>query len=599
VSTIERAQSERRPRRRHVRIHCSLVVGGREYSAFTRNVSGVGVYALVREASVDTFEPGQLVRLHLALPDDGSSLDCAAEIAWTDAEDRDIDNAPSVGLGLRLFVDDTQTGRRLQQFVDQFRYAILIAGGAPADRARYHDLLSLEYGVSIATTSSDVFAMLEHREVAVVLVLPDFVEGTALELLDAVHAKYPHLTAARVVLSRTTSVDELRRLINLGGMFRCLSDEMDDTMVLAIVREAVDRYALDAENARIADELARTHQLLERENAFLRQRLTGVEGFDKIIGHSSQLRTALAQLERVRRTDAPVYIHGETGTGKELAARALHAGGPRSARSYIVQNCAGMTETLLQSTLFGHRKGAFTGADRDHRGVFLEADGGTLFLDEVGELSPATQAMLLRALQEGEVTPVGATRPLKVDVRIISATHKDLREEVKAGRFREDLLYRLVVVTVTLPPLRDRHGDIPLLARHFLDLHCEQYGKNIPGIRPEVIAAFEAYAWPGNVRELDNELERMVILADDDQKLGLDSLSPHIAANAPRRGRASTAPPDQMRGVPYDVAVEQLERRLVEGALEAANGSVTKAAEQLGIERSRLGKIRKRLGISD
>jgi transcriptional regulator with PAS, ATPase and Fis domain len=223
-----------------------------------------------------------------------------------------------------------------------------------------------------------------------------------------------------------------------------------------------------------------------------------------------------------------------------------------------------------------------------------------LFLDEVGELSPATQAMLLRALQEGEITPVGATRPVKVDVRIISATHKDLREEIKAGRFREDLLYRLVVVTVTLPPLRERHGDIPLLARHFLDLHCEHYAKNIPGIRPEVIAAFEAYGWPGNVRELDNEIERMVILADDGQKLGLESLSPHIAANAPRRGRASTAPfTEQIRGVPYDVAVEQLERKLVEGALEAANGSVTKAAEHLGIERSRLGKIRKRLGISE
>ncbi len=308
------------------------------------------------------------------------------------------------------------------------------------------------------------------------------------------------------------------------------------------------------------------------------------------------------QLERVRRSDATVHVHGETGTGKELVARALHSGGPRKHAPFVAQNCAGLSESLLQSLLFGHKKGAFTGADKDFQGVFQQADRGTLFLDEVAELSATVQAALLRALQSGEITPVGARAPVKVDVRVISATHKDLREEVRGGRFREDLYFRLVVIPIRLPSLRERSGDIPLLAMHFLDLHCELKGKNIRGFSGDAMRALERYPWPGNVRELENEIERLVVLTDDQQKVPLELLSPHLRQGA--GPAAAPTPPAEAdgfvvpAGLDYDRAVASLERALVEEALRQAGGNVSQAARALGMERSRLAKLRDRLGLS-
>jgi two-component system response regulator HupR/HoxA len=591
-------KSPERSSRRRVRVHCSVTVGDRTRDGFTRNLSESGVYLLLPPDDSEQLGVGCAVRLRIELPD-GSLVDCPAEIAWVDVNDRDVDGSHAVGIGAELRLADARHGDQLREFVHKFRYVVVVAGGTDAERGRITTSLSQEYDVVTARDGADVFYCLDHREVAVLILAP--AAGiSAVELLAAISARYPRSHAVRIVLSSTSTVDELRALINHGEIFRSLDVDLEIQTLLAAARAAADRYALGAENERMAGELERTKRWLERENAFLRQRLTGVDGFDKIIGKSEQLRDALRQLERIRRTHVPVHIHGETGTGKELVARALHAGGPRAELPYVVQNCAGMTDTLLQSTLFGHRKGAFTGADRDHRGVFLEADGGTLFLDEVGELSPATQGMLLRALEEGEVTPVGASRPIKVDTRIISATHKDLREEVNAGRFREDLLYRLVVVTVHLPPLRERQGDIALLARHFLDAHCERHGKNVPGLRPDAVAALEAYAWPGNVRELDNEIERIVILAEDGEKIGLAMLSPHIVQGEPKDPSETGTrlnPLLELDDLSYDAAIERLERALIERAIAAEGGSITKAAKRIGIERSRLGKIRKRLRI--
>jgi len=575
--------------RRRIRVPCSVKVGDRVLEGFSRNLSESSVYILVPpELESTELWVGRALRLRIELPD-GALVDCPAEVAWADANDRDIDGSHVIGIGAQLQLADARHGDELRTFISEFRYVVVVTGSGPESQ-RVAAALADEYDVVSTPEPADLLAAFERREIAV-LVLAPVPPLSPIALLAGLTARYPRCHAVRIVLSRTSTVEELRALINHGDIFRCLDVAIADDTLRTAVRAAADRYALGAETERMAIELDRTKRWLERENAHLRQRLTGVDGFDKIIGKSPQLREALGQLERIRRTDVAVHIHGETGTGKELVARALHAGGPRAELPYVVQNCAGMTETLLQSTLFGHRKGAFTGADRDHRGVFLEADGGTLFLDEVGELSPATQGMLLRALENGEVTPVGASRPIKVDTRVISATHKDLREEVAAGRFREDLLYRLLVVTVRLPPLRERHGDVALLARHFLDAHCEQHGKNVPGFRPDAIAALEAYPWPGNVRELDNEIERIVILAEDGEKIGLGMLSPHLV-----QSRIAVVPP-QPDELPYDIAVARLERTLIERAIAAEGGSVTKAAKRIGIERSRLGKIRKRLGI--
>lgn len=601
VTPPERTDGSGAGARRRARVACALTVGDRTFTGFSRTFDESGVQLLI-PAAHDSSElrVTDHGRLRLDLPD-GALIDSPVEIVWRDFDDRDVDGSHVIGLGAKLYVEDARHGDQLREFIDNYRYVVLVVGGTDAYRSLTTTALTPEYDVVAARDSAAMFSCLDHREVTVLILAPTVDGASPLELIEQLNTRYPRSHATRIVLSSAPTVRELRELINRGNIFRSLDLDGDVCTLLAAVHVAADRCVFAAENERMAGELARTKLWLQRENAFLRQRLTGIAGFDKIIGTSEPLREALVQLERIRRTDAPVYIHGETGTGKELVARALHAGGPRAEQPYVVQSCAGMTETLLQSTLFGHRKGAFTGADRDHRGVFLEADGGTLFLDEVAELSHATQGMLLRALQEGEVTPVGATRQIHVDVRIISATNKDLREEVAVGRFREDLLYRLVVLTVHLPPLRERAGDIPLLARHFLDMYCEHYSKDVPGLRPEVIAAFETYPWPGNVRELANEIERLVVLTDDNRKIEASMLSPHILpSRLAKRSAASRSRSPVMReleNLDYDTAVARFERALIESAILAAGGSITRAARRMGIERSRLGKLKKRFSI--
>jgi DNA-binding NtrC family response regulator len=299
-----------------------------------------------------------------------------------------------------------------------------------------------------------------------------------------------------------------------------------------------------------------------------------------------------------------VHIAGETGTGKELAARALHDGGPRAKAAFIAQNCGGMAESLLQSTLFGHKKGAFTGADRDHLGVFREADGGTLFLDEVAELPATVQVSLLRVLQNHEITPLGSGRSEKVSVRVVSATHKDLRQEVAAGRFREDLYFRLVVVTVLLPPLRERVGDIPLLARHLLDAQCRRYDIDVPGFESAAMAALENYPWPGNVRELENEIERLVVLAQPGQSIARASLSPHIltfAGDAPQTSRDREQPDPYAAisegGLSLDQVVERFERQLLVRALRQHDSNQSLTAKTLKVPRQTLISRLKKLGL--
>jgi DNA-binding NtrC family response regulator len=233
-----------------------------------------------------------------------------------------------------------------------------------------------------------------------------------------------------------------------------------------------------------------------------------------VLTRSDAMRPVLRAAEKAAASTIPVMIGGESGVGKELIARAIHGSGTRNAKSFVAVNCGAMPENLVESILFGHERGAFTGATEKHTGKFVEADGGTLFLDEVGELPPAAQVKLLRALQEGEVEPVGGRRNVKVDVRIISATNRDLIADVKAGRFREDLFYRLHVYPISIPPLRQRSEDITGLARHFLARLAAEEGKRVRAIEPEALALLTAFRWPGNVRQLENAIFRAVVLAD-------------------------------------------------------------------------------------
>ena len=332
-----------------------------------------------------------------------------------------------------------------------------------------------------------------------------------------------------------------------------------------------------ADHAALALENARRRAELEIENRRLKAVAGERSGYGKIIGRSPSMQKVFDLLERIADSDAPILIQGESGTGKELVARALHFNGPRKDKVFITENCAALPETLLESELFGHVKGAFTGADRDRAGLFEQAHNGTLFLDEVGDTSAGMQARLLRVLQEGELRRVGGDQPIKVNVRIITATNKDLQTEVAAGRFREDLYYRLAVVPVHLPPLRERVGDVPLLAGQLLEQIAAARGRAAPRIAADVLDAMERYSWPGNVRQLENVLRRISLLAGDatitrgviesDEDLGRMLL-----------GRQSPTGPL--------LSMVKTEEEQIRRALEAAAGNRDRAARLLGISRA-------------
>jgi transcriptional regulator with GAF, ATPase, and Fis domain len=304
--------------------------------------------------------------------------------------------------------------------------------------------------------------------------------------------------------------------------------------------------------------------------------------FPGVAGVSASIREALRLLELVASADTTVLLLGETGTGKELAARAIHDNSPRASKPLVVVNCAALPETLLESELFGHEKGAFTGAAGRKEGRFLLADQGTIFLDEVGELSLPTQAKILRVLQTREFEPLGSSRTRKVDVRIIAATNRDLEAEACSGCFREDLYYRLNVFPITLPPLRERREDLPLLAAHFLKRHSQKHRKGIKALAPEVIDAFQGYAWPGNIRELENVLERGVILCQT-ETLTLKELPAALQtfASRPRVGGEAAA------------AWPELEKELIRRTLQKVAGDRVQARDILGISQEELDlKIR-------
>jgi transcriptional regulator with GAF, ATPase, and Fis domain len=301
-----------------------------------------------------------------------------------------------------------------------------------------------------------------------------------------------------------------------------------------------------------------------------------------IVGSGERMQPVLRMIERVASADVPVLIRGESGTGKELVARAIHATGPRASAAFVSENCGAIPEPLLESALFGHVRGAFTGADRRRLGLFEIADGGTLFLDEIGEMTPAMQARLLRVLENGEVRPVGSDRTKRVHVRVIAATHRDLEAMVKDGSFREDLYYRLSVVTIAVPPLRERPEDIAPLVAHFVDKHAE--GKRV-SVEQRALSQLTAFRWPGNVRQLENEVRRALVLADD--VVGEAHLSPDLVQE----------PSDDIDELDLKAQVDRLERRLIRRALDTCGGNQTQAARALGVSRYGLQKMLRRLDL--
>ncbi|HXV77956.1 MAG TPA: sigma-54 dependent transcriptional regulator [Candidatus Polarisedimenticolaceae bacterium] len=356
-----------------------------------------------------------------------------------------------------------------------------------------------------------------------------------------------------------------------------------ETAVEAMKRGAFDFLTkpFPGEKLRLTLGRAREFARLRRENRQLRRQVEERLAFRNLIGSSPAMQRLFESMELAAPTPSTVLILGETGTGKELVARAIHYNSPRKAGPFVTVNCGAIPDSLIEAELFGYRRGAFTGADSDRKGRFETADGGTLLLDEVGEIPPALQPKILRVLQAGEVDRLGADRPIRVDVRILAATHRDLEAMVQRGEFRQDLYYRLAVVPLTVPALRDRRDDIPLLAEHFLAkmrVQAERPGLRLP---PRAFALFDRYTWPGNVRELENTIERMVVLSRQDE-LSEETLPEKI------RGGAAGALATGFRLPPGGVRLEELERDLLRQALERHDGNRTKAARELGLTRNTL-----------
>jgi DNA-binding NtrC family response regulator len=401
-------------------------------------------------------------------------------------------------------------------------------------------------------------------------------EMNGLELLSAVRDHWPELPVVLVTGATElgVAVSAMRR-----GAYDYLTKPVDvvNTLVPA-VRRAIE------------------HGRLLRRNRFLQGQLDLASRSAGMVGDSKAMRDVYALIASVAPTDATVLVLGESGTVKELVARAIHDQSRRAGHAFVDVNCGALTESVLESELFGHAKGAFTGAGTARRGLFEEASGGTLFLDEVGELSQATQVRLLRVLQERQVRPVGANESRDIDVRVVAATNRDLAEQVQAGNFRQDLYYRLDVLTIRVPPLRERADDVPALVHHFLRKRSARLGKEVRHVEPEVLERLSAYAWPGNVRELENSVERAIVLAKGDT-FTVDLL-PSVL-RAPLSAQPSSGGDDARLLLPLADAKTGFELQYLEKLLERAEGKLGKAAQLAGVDPSNLRRLLKRHGLGD
>jgi DNA-binding NtrC family response regulator len=443
---------------------------------------------------------------------------------------------------------------------------ILIAEDEELMRSILRKLLENE-GYHVHTASSAEMALEVFSSQPIDLLLTDIrmAEMDGLQLLDRV--KSIDGDALVIIMTAYSSVDSAIAALRKGA-YDYITKPFVNEDLLQTVRNAIRQRELFKENRSLRRELDRKYS------------------FSEMIGTSAGLQAVFKTVEKVAATSASILIQGESGTGKELVARSIHHHSGRSAKPFVAINCGALPESLLESELFGHTKGSFTGAVADKKGLFRSADGGTLFLDEIGELPTTLQVKLLRALQEHEVTPVGSTTPIKVDVRVISATNRDLEAEVAAGNFREDLFYRLNVIELYLPPLRERREDIPLLIKHFITKTAHEQNQPEKAIDAEAAAALANFNWQGNIRELQNAIEHAVILSGE--TITLESLPPKIraaAAENPGIALDGTTP-----------TLEELERRHIIDVLNEVDQDKTKAASLLGIDLSTLYRKLKRYG---
>jgi DNA-binding NtrC family response regulator len=429
---------------------------------------------------------------------------------------------------------------------------ILIVDDEPNARSALSEILSDE-GYAVETAADGFKALARYDEGGADLVLTDLkmpgMDGV--ELMGKLREKDAELPV--VVMTAFGAIETAVAAMQAGATHYLTKPLNADELVLVLARALAARE-------------------LRREAAQLKTLVSERYRFENIIGNAPEMQEVFKSIAQIAPSRATVLIGGESGTGKELVAAAIHQRSPRKDKPFVRLHCAALAESLLESELFGHERGAFTGADRRREGRFEQADGGTLFLDEIGDITPSTQVKLLRVLQERELERVGGNQTLTVDVRVIAATNRDLKQLVADGKFREDLYYRLNVINIALPPLRRRRSDVPALAAYFLEKYARENGKSIESFSDEALARLDAYSWPGNVRELENVVERAVVLAEG-RRIEAAHLPAELAAG-PTNDSGVKIPGSSM---------EAIERHVILKTLEACGGSTSRAAEMLGI----------------
>ena len=450
-------------------------------------------------------------------------------------------------------------------------------------------LFKTDYEVLTAASGTEALALLKEHDPAVILSDQRMPEMDGVTFLKESIRTHPE--AVRLMITGYADIEATIGAVNEANIYQYISKPFEPQELQKTIANAVERFLLVQQNRTLQEDLKRANKVLTAEKEVLQKQVEKQLDLGNLIGSSPPMLHIFKLIKKVMNTPTTVLLLGDTGTGKEMLARIIHFNSEKKDRMFAAQNCGAIPDTLLQSELFGHIKGSFTGAVADKKGLFETADGGTVFLDEIGDTSPALQLNLLRVLQEGEIKPVGSSVVKKVNVRVIAATNKNLQEEVKAGRFREDLFYRLSVFPIHLPPLHERRQDIPELIRYFIKKYAQRIGKNIMGISKKVEADLIRAEYPGNIRELENEIERLVTLADENTEIDETYLSPRFLE--------SSAPGDTFYGdeLNFKEACARLEKTMITRALQNTSGNILKAAKELGLSRAGLHKMLKRHGI--
>ena len=455
--------------------------------------------------------------------------------------------------------------------------------------------LSDDFEVKTALNTKEASEILQTEWIQIVLCDQRMPDMTGVEFLAMVKEQWPDVI--RIIISGYTEPVDIICALNDAGIYQYITKPWHPENLVLTLKNAAHMYFLQRQGESLAVELKMSTKQFEKgirkKKNILRDHFKSDDGIVRT--EESCINDICDKIRRVSPYDVSVLLIGESGTGKELAARALHYHSLRWDKPFITENCAALPDELLESELFGYKKGAFTGAVEDRIGLFERVNGGTVFLDEIGEISPAFQVKLLRVLQEGEIRPLGSSKTRQVDVRVVAATNRDLDDDVRTGRFREDLFYRLATVTIKMPPLRERACDIPELATSVLTSVMNNFGKKVNGFTAEALSCMQAYHWPGNVRELQNEIQHMLVMSEQDE-LGAELLSPRILRAAPKEDEAELEVLAGLNGSLKE-RIESLEARILKETLIRHRWNKSRAAKELGLSRVGLRSKLERYGL--